>query len=149
MSGRSLHHQPDGRITIGSRKTDRRNPRRDPRERLQALATEPGSDFYPVRVAFRLPKMIEAFVSPGSHGVGVEVLAHGFVRVGAGSADHAFVKAKELLAAIAKGRPAFTAQAIVISTAHPGQVRARFLTVVSGSMVVSSGLVEPTVYEAA
>lgn len=49
MSGRSLHHQPDGRVTVGSRKTMRR----------QGQRTAPGEAPL-LRLVFRLQKTMLA-----------------------------------------------------------------------------------------
>ena len=146
MSGR-VKWRRDGEIVTGYRKTDRRNPRRDPREKLHELAAS-GSGF-DVRMVLRLPKSLEGFVAPGPHGFGVQVLAGGFVRVGSHSGEQCFISARDFFRTVARDRPAFTTQAVIISASEPDRTYARHLTVIRGSMVVSAGLLEPRIYEAA
>lgn len=149
MSGRT-RWQRDGQWVSGYRKTDRRNPRRDPRERLRALVAAAAPDSYPIRMAFRLPKSLEGFVAPGPHGHNVQVLSGWFVRIGSHSGEGCFQSARDFFSVVAKDRPAFTTTAVIVDRARPGETYARFLTVVSGTMVVSaSGLIEPRIYEAA
>jgi hypothetical protein len=149
MSGR-VRWQRDGETVTGYRKTDRRNPRRDPREKLRELAffQDPGG--FPVRITFRLPKSLEGFVSPGGHGLGVEVLAGWYVRIGSHSSDQCFKAAQELFFATARDRPGFVARCIIVNVAKPQDTYARWLSVVKGNLTVSAGgLVEPRIYEAA
>lgn len=148
MSGRSLHLR-DG-VLITNRKTDRRNPRRDPRIRLRELALGNSPDGFPIRVAFRLPKTLEGFVAPGQHGIGIQVLKGGFVRIGSHSAEQCFMSAGAFLATIARERPAFTANCVIINAASADKTYSRYLTVVRGCMVVSAGgEIAPRVYDAA
>jgi hypothetical protein len=144
MSGR-VRILRDGQWITGYRKTDRRNPRKDPRERLNEIAA--GTCEFPVRIAFRLPKTLDGFVGGGRHGLHIETWSRGFVRVSHHSADQCFTEARRFLAAIAKERPAFTTNAVVIRVGHDRTYN-RYLTVISGVMVVSAGgLNEPKVYE--
>jgi hypothetical protein len=146
MSGRARHLRDGHWIT--NRKTDRRNPRRDPRDKLKELAGAHGDD-WPVRMVFRLPKTLEGFVAPGPHGLGITVLGRGYVRIGSDASERCFAKAREFCAVVAKDRPAFTSYAVLSATKEPGRSFGRWLIVMKGSMAVASGLDEPKVYEAA
>lgn len=147
MSGRTLHLR-DGEL-ITNRKTDRRNPRRDPREKLLDVA-KAGPDKFPIRLVFRLPKTLEGFVAAGMHGLNVQALSGGMIRIGAASSEQCFIAARAFFEAIARDRPAFTTSCIIISADNPEQRYCRYLTVVRGDMVVSAGgLIEPKIYQAA
>lgn len=102
-----------------------------------------------VRLAFLLPKTLQGFVASGRHGVGVNVLARGFVQISGHSAEQCYGLARTFFADVAKARPAFTALACVISSKAPDQSFGRHLTVVRGALVVSNGSHEPKVFEAA
>jgi hypothetical protein len=130
------------------RKSQVHRVRRDPRDKLRDLANT-GPDQFPVRLVFRLPKSLEGFVAPGAHGLGVQVLSGGYVRVGSHSSEQCFISAREFLATVARERPAFTSGAVIVKADDPDKSYERYLTVINGSVVVSSGLREPLVYEAA
>jgi hypothetical protein len=148
MSGRTRHLRDGEWIT--NRKTDRRNPRRDPRDKLRELVADKPDEGFPIRMAFRLPKSLEGFVAPGSHGFGLEVLPRGFVYINSRSAEQCFIAAGKFFATIARQRPAFIASCIIVNVRRPHETYARYLTVVRGSLVVcAGGLIEPKVYEAA
>jgi hypothetical protein len=151
MSGRARHLRDGQWIT--NRKTDRRNPRRSPAERRQALITEAFAKPDPALVAmvFRLPEWLGAATAPGQHGIGIEVLKSDFVRVSGNSADHCWYLARSFLGAIARESRGFTVHASIICRAgeHAGKSYGCFLTVTRGSVVVSMGLIEPRLYEAA
>lgn len=150
MSGR-VRWQRDGETVVGYRKTDRRNVRRDPRDKLREMAAAgAGLDQFPIRLMFRLPKSLEGFIAPGPHGIGAQVLAGGYVRIGSHSGDQCFANARAFFAIVARDRPGFTTASIIVNAARPDQTYSRYLTVVSGCMVVSAGgLIEPKIYEAA
>lgn len=153
MSGRTLHLR-DGEL-ITNRKTDRRqSPRRPLLERLHDLNSRDvrprPSDAPPeIRMAFLLPKMLQGFVASGPHGPGVAVLARGFVRITSYSSERCFDLARGFFVAVAADRPGFTVTASIIDAGDPARSCGRHLTVVRGAMVVSGGLVEPRVFEAA
>lgn len=102
-----------------------------------------------VRMAFLLPKSLQGFVASGHHGIGVNVLARGFVQISGHSAEQCYGLARAFFAEVAKDRPGFTALACVISTKDRSLSFARHLTVVRGALVVSNGSHEPKVFEAA
>src|SRR6185503_19929539 len=129
MSGRTRWRR-DGQWVTGHRKTDRRQHRRDPRVKLLEVAKTPGPDKFPARVAFSLPKTLHGFVASGPHGVGVQVLASWFVRIGGHSADQCFMTAQTFFAAVAADRPAFTTRAVVVKDAEPGNSYSVHFTVV-------------------
>lgn len=151
MSGRSLHLR-DGEL-ITNRKTDRRNPRREPHEQRQRLifAAFAKPDAALVCMAFRLPKSLEPFVAPGPHGIAVEVLTGWYVRIVGASADHCCTFARTFLAGLAKERAGFTVTASIICRIgeEAGKSYGRYLTVTRDSIVVSAGLIEPRLFEAA
>lgn len=148
MSGRTRHLR-DG-VLITNRKTDRRNPRRDPRDKLRELAAaSTGPDSFPVRLVCRLPKMLEGLVAAGPHGVGVQVMSGGYLRIGGHSAEQCFQKAQAFFAAVAKDRSGFVTTAIVVNSAMPDQTYCRHLSVTRGAMVCSAGSIDPIIYEAA
>ena len=150
MSGRTLHLR-DG-IWITNRKTRRRRaPTRPMLERLHDLNEKcrrrfPDRWVPDVRVGFLLPKTLDPFVASGPHGPGVNV-HRGFAQIACGSTEQCFLRAREFLAAVAMDRPAFTTMAVISSTAQPGRYHGRHLTVVRGALVISSGVIEPRVYE--
>ncbi len=150
MSGRTLQLR-DG-IWITNRKTDRRRaPVRPMLERLHELNERcrrrfPDSWVPDVRVGFLLPKTLDPFVSPGQHGPGINV-HRGFAQIACGSTEQCFVRARDFLATVAKDRPAFTMVACISSSAQPGRYHGRHLTVVRGALVISSGVIEPRVFE--
>lgn len=144
MSGRARPFLRDGE-RIGYRKTDRRNPRKDPRERMAELISAP-SDF-PIRLAFQLPKTLEGFVGGARHGLHIETFTRGFVRISHRSAEQCFAEARRFLADIAKERPAFTTRGVIINSEQPEKTYGRHLTVIRGAVVVTAGLIEPRVYE--
>lgn len=152
MSGRT-RWQRDGQTVVGHRKTDRRNPRREPCERRQELifAGFAKPDAALVGMAFRLPKSLEPFVAPGPHGIAVEVLTGWYVRIVGASADHCCTFARAFLATLAKERAGFTVTASIICRAgeHANKSYSRYLTVTRDSIVVSAGLIEPKLFEAA
>jgi hypothetical protein len=153
MSGRTLHWR-DGEL-ITNRKTERRqSPRRPTLARLHdlnvtSLKRSPPRWVPEVRIAFLLPKTLRGFVASGAHGIGVKVIKRDFVQVCSGSSEQCFKLAQEFLRVVAKDRPAFTMTASVMSSAHPDRTYGRHLTVVRGAVVVSGGVVEPKVWEAA
>ena len=149
MSGRSLHER-DGEL-ITNRKTDRRQtPTRPLKERLQEIALKGASvEGTRVRMAFVLPKALEGFVAPGQLDGGIEVLARGFVRISSWSAEKCFARAQAFFSDVAKERSGFTLQAVILNTETPGERYSRHLTVVRGALVVSTGMHEPKVFEAA
>ena len=153
MSGRTLTTLADGRQVRGYRKTLRRVRRRGPlgviREPIAPsaiLADRPSAE-YPVRLTFLLPDTI--LVSPGPHGFNVMVLPGSVVRIRGRAADHCFALARCFFAAIAgESAVAFTCHALIARDDDPWTY-GRHITVVRGAMVVSGGLIEPRVYDAA
>jgi len=149
MSGRALH-QRDGEW-ITNRKTDRRqSPKRPLIERLDALNVQYAKR-YPtrwcpeVRMGFLLPKLWAPFVSSGPHGFGVKVI-RGFVQITNGSAEECFQSAINFCAVVGKGKPPEIILATIRSSTEPNKHHGRWLSVVNGAMVASSGHVEPRVY---
>jgi hypothetical protein len=149
MSGRTRHLR-DGEL-ITNRKTDRRqSPARPLKERLQEIALKgAGAAESRVRMAFVLPAALEGFISPGALDPGIEVLARGFVRITSWSAEKCFSRAQAFFRDVARDKAGFTLQAVILNTQNPGEHYSRHLTVVRGAMVVSSGVHEPKVFEAA
>jgi hypothetical protein len=149
MSGRSLHLR-EGKL-ITNRKTDRRqSPTQPLKERLHDLALTGTADTgNRVRMVFVLPKALEPFVSRGALDGGVEVLGRGFVRISNWSADKCFGRAQTFFRDVAKDRPGFTLQAVIINAERPDERYTRHLTVVRGALVISTGVHEPRVFEAA
>jgi hypothetical protein len=149
MSGRTLH-QRDGKL-ITNRKTDRRqSPKRPLIERLYELNDAHARRFPSqwqrgVRMGFLLPKELKPFVADGNHGLGVNVF-RGFVQITHGSSEECLISATEFFATIARQRPAFTVMAALVSIAEPRSC-GRWLSVVNGAMVESSGIHEPRIYE--
>jgi hypothetical protein len=74
-----------------------------------ALAPEPPSAEYPVRLAFQLPESI--LISPGPHGFNVMVLPERVVRVRGRSTDHCFDLARAFFMAVAHERAGFSCRA--------------------------------------
>ena len=153
MGGR-VRWQRDGKTVVGYRKTNRRQgPRRSTLDRLadlnrQTLKPRVPGDPHEVRLAFLLPASLQGLVASGAHGIGVTVLAKGFVQVIGHSAEQCCMLARAFLADVAAERPAFTALASILGSQEPDHPYGRHLTVVSGSLIVSGGSVEPKVYEA-
>lgn len=146
MSGR-VRWQRDGETVTGFRKTDRRQSRRDPIDKLRAVNMRHAD--LPVRMAFRVPQTLEAFLSPGPHGIGVNVLARGYVSIASHSSEQCFLSAQEFFAKIAKDRPGFVVRASIINADDPGRSHGRWLCVVAGKMVQAAGDMMPKIYEAA
>ena len=71
----------------------------------------------------------------------------GFAQITSGSTEQCFLRARDFLAAVAKDRPAFTMVAVISSSTDPSRYHGRHLTVVRGALVISSGVIEPRVYE--
>lgn len=153
MSGRTLHLREGELIT--NRKTDRRqSPPRPALDRLhnfnvKSLTRSPAKWVPEVRIAFLLPKSLRGFVASGQHGIGVKVIKRDFVQITSGSSEHCFKLAQDFFAVVAKHRPAFTITVSVMSAQHPDRTFGRHLTVVRGAVVISGGVVEPKVWEAA
>lgn len=153
MSGRSLHER-DG-VLITNRKTDRRQgAKRSAPERLHDLNLKvlrsnrsPGGA-PSAHMAFLLPRSLQGFVTTGQHGIGVNVLARGFVQITGHSAEQCFGLARDFFADVARGRPAFTAYASLMSSKQPDRTFGRHLTVVAGNLIVCAGYVTPQVFEA-
>jgi hypothetical protein len=148
MSGRSLHER-DGKL-ITNRKTDRRqSPARPLRDHLEDFALKGDQHFSTrVRLAFMLPKSIEPMVTPGSYDGGLDVVSRGFVRITSWSAEKCFARAQEFFRDVAKDKPGFSVTAVILNVEQPGRY-CRYLSVVRGALVVSSGFHEPKVFEAA
>jgi hypothetical protein len=142
-------------VLITNRKTDRRQSRSLPAlDRLHAVNVKSITRYPPkwvpeVRIAFLLPKTLRGFVASGVHGIGVNVIKRDLVQITSGSSEQCFKLAQEFLATVAKHRPAFTISVSVVSCDHPDRTYGRHLTVVRGAVVVSGGVVEPKVWEAA
>lgn len=149
MSGRTRWKR-DGHTVVGYRKTDRRQTKRPAFERLAALNLKglDTTDSKAVRMAFLLPASLQGLVSSGVHGVGVMVLARGFVRISGHSSEQCFALARDFFHDVARDRPGFTVTAAIASSAEPSRSYGRHLTVVAGAMVVSAGWLEPKVFEA-
>jgi hypothetical protein len=153
MSGRVRWFR-DGELVVGHRKTDRRNKARRPiaerlREiNLRSIDKAAAPDAPAVRMAFLLPASLQGFVASGQHGIGVTVMARGFVQVRGHSAEQCFGLARDFLGGVARDRPAFTAYASLMSCRDPDRSFGRHLTVVSGALVVSAGYAQPKVFEA-
>jgi hypothetical protein len=153
MSGR-VKWQRDGETVTGFRKTDRRQrPPRPLKERLRELAAagiKPLPDGQQeVRLVFDLPASLQGLVSKGEHEAGLIVFPRGFVRITSWSAEKCFARAQAFFRDVARQRPGFTASAVIINTENPSAVYSRHLTIVRGALVVSAGLHEPKVFEAA
>jgi hypothetical protein len=151
MSGRVHTILSDGRQVRGYRKTLRRVQRRPIRVVREsgappAVAADLPSAEYPVALFFILPASI--LVSPGPHGFNVVVLPGNAVRIRSKSADHGFALARSFFAAVAKDRPGFTVTVCVSRDDH-ARIYGRHLTAVEGALVISGGLIEPRVYDAA
>lgn len=134
------------------RKTARKNPRRSISERRHAILLDGADDAAPdraIRMVFLLPDMLTRFVSIGRLAGGITVLPAHFVRVDGDSAERCFKRAGYFFADVAKDRPGFTVQATIINLANRQNTYGRFLTVVRGVMVVSSGAHEPIIFERA
>jgi hypothetical protein len=129
------------------RKTFARRTRRDPREELTRLAATAKDDWL-VRVVFRLPRSLEGFIAPGPHGIGITVLSRGYVRIGSDASDKCFQRVREFCATVARDRAAFTSLAVVIRQDDATRTYARWLSVTRGALVVSTGHVEPRIYDA-
>jgi hypothetical protein len=142
-------------VLITNRKTDRRQtPARPVLDRLhdlnvKSLNRAPAKWVPEVRVAFLLPKSLRGFVASGQHGIGIKVIKRDFVQITSGSSEQCFKLAQDFFAVVAKHRPAFTITVSVMSSQHPDHTHGRHLTVVRGAVVVSGGVVEPKVFEAA
>lgn len=154
MSAR-VRWQRDGETVTGYRKTDRRNPRRSVLERVHAfnmgsIGRQPPQWCPEIRVCFLLPRWLQPFVRSGKHGLGINVIKRSFVQVTSGSSEQCFKLAQDFLTTVARDRPAFTTTASVISCQNPDRSYGRHLTWCPGpGMVVSGGIVEPQVFEAA
>lgn len=98
-------------------------------------------------MGFQLPKSWRPFVSDGPHGVGIRVFK-GFVQINGGSAPECFQSAVEFCAVIGKGRPPEIFMAVLRSVSHPDRCFGRWVSVVNGALVETSGQVEPRVYVA-
>lgn len=152
MSGRVHVTLPDGRRVVGFRKTlARRSPRRHPLERLHDTNARCARRFpttwaRDVRLGFLLPPFLQPFVASGPHGHSINIIK-GFVQVRHGSFEECCVSAEHFFVDVAKGKPAFTVLASVISNQAPGAHYGRYLSVVNGAMVVCGGAVEPRIYE--
>jgi hypothetical protein len=149
MSGRARHWR-DGEL-ITNRKTDRRQTRRTPEERIHSLNDLCRRRFQSkwkcdVRLGFLLPRDLEPFVASGPHGHAVNV-HRGFVQVQGGSAEECFITAEHFFADVARGRPAFEVLAAITSSDHPGFRGTRYLVVVNGAMVVTNAANKPRIYE--
>ncbi len=151
MSGRVLTILADGRLVRGYRKTLRRiRPR--PVTVVRELSAPPEFRFqpaltdYPVRLTFLLPLTI--LVAPGPHGFNTVVLPQNLVQIRGRETDHCFALARFFFAAVARERAGFTCRAS-ITRDDETKAYGRHLTVVQGAMVVSGGLIEPRVYDAA
>lgn len=149
MSGRTRHMR-DG-VLITNRKTDRRQaPARPLRERLQEIALQGDADVGTrVRMAFVIPHALEALVAKGELPGGIQILARGFVRITSWSAEKCFERAQSFFRDVAKDKSGFTVCTVIVNTERPGERYTRHLTVVRGAIVVSSGMLEPRIYEAA
>jgi hypothetical protein len=101
---------------------------------------------YPIRLAFQLPDTI--LISPGPHGFNVMVLPERVVRVRGRSTDHCFDLARAFFVAVARDRAGFTCHASITRDDDPKHY-GRHLTVVRGALVISGGVAEPRVYDAA
>jgi len=152
MSGRSLHLREG--VLITNRKTDRRqSPKRPMIERLHDLAVA-GITPLPdgqteVRMVFDLPDWLQCLVSKGEHKDGVTVFPRGFVRITSWSAEKCFMRAQAFFRDVASERGAFTRRAVIINTQNPRASYSRWMSVVRGALVISSGVHEPKVFEAA
>lgn len=148
MSGRSRHLR-DG-VWITNRKTDRRqSPTRPLIERLHELNEKHAArdqNGWDVTVCFLLPKSLEAFVSSGQFCVGIQVF-RGFVQISGDSTERCFERAQSFFATVAKQRSAFTLTASIMNRKRPGEHWGRHMTIVSGNVVVTGGMVEPKVFE--
>lgn len=134
------------------RKTARKNPRRSGSERRHAILLDGADNAAPdraIRMAFALPESLTRFVSIGSHPGGITILPAYFVRVDGDSAERCLKRASYFFADVAKDRPGFTVHATIINLANRQNSYGRFLTVVRGVMVVSSGVHEPIIFERA
>jgi hypothetical protein len=151
MSGRTRTILSDGRQVRGYRKTLRRTrprPVRGVRESSPPpeFRFQPALTDYPVRLTFLLPLTI--LVAPGPHGFNTVVLPPNLVQIRGRETDHCFALARCFFAAVAREHAGFTCRA---SITHDDDTKpyGRHLTVVQGAMVVSGGLIEPRVYDAA
>lgn len=150
MSGRALHYR-DGEL-ITNRKTDRRqSPKRPIEVRVQEADVKlrrrfPSKWVHDVRLSFLLPKPLAPFVASGLHHHNI-IVHRGFVQVMHGSSEECLVSAADFFAIVARDREAFTVLGVITSSMHPGRVAHRYLTVVNGAMVVSTGYREPVTYE--
>jgi hypothetical protein len=150
MSGRVLTILSDARQVRGYRKTLRRVQSR-PVRLVQESSAPPvipagASPEYPVRLTFMLPETI--LISAGPHGFNVMVLPGNVVRIRGRGADHCFALARNFFGAIARERAGFTCHAS-ISRDDDTRTYGRHLTVVEGALVISGGMIEPRVYDAA
>jgi hypothetical protein len=152
MSGRVRTVLSDGRQVRGYRKTLRRTrPRpvtvnRESNPPLE-FRFQPASPEYPVRLTFLLPLTI--LVATGPHGFNTVVLPQNLVQIRGRETDHCFALARCFFAAVASEHAGFTCRASITHDADDAKLYGRHLTVVQGAMVVSAGLIEPRVYDAA
>jgi hypothetical protein len=153
MSGR-VRWRRDGQTVTGYRKTDRRRgppvPVRDKLDEInrKPFVARPAGALPEVRMSFLLPKSLQGFVATGKHGIGVTVMAKGFVQVVNNSSEQCFNAARDFFAVVAKDRPGFVAIASIISSKEPDRTYGRWLVVVKGALVECGGLTEPRIYEA-
>jgi hypothetical protein len=117
----------------------------EPQMLRPAVAPDPPCAEYPVRLTFRPPDSI--LISPGPHGFNVMVLPDRVVRIRGRSADHSFDPGRAFFKAVAQNR-VFTCHA-TITRDDDLKTYGRHLTAVWGAVVISAGLTEPRVYDAA
>jgi len=87
-------------------------------------------------------------LSHGPHGFNTMVLSQQIVKIRGRSTDHCFELARAFLMAVAQERAGFTCHAANTRDGNP-KAYGRHLTVVRGAAVVSGGLAEPRLYDAA
>jgi hypothetical protein len=135
MSGRTRWQRPDGEWVTGYRKTDRRNPR-----------GQHGSEAPDLKLILMLPK--DVMVSPGRHGVGVEVTDLGNVAITAKTFNraHLFSLASGFLAIVARGHVPFSCAALLTSSFEPGWKMAWHITFIDGHVIAAITPVDPLIF---
>lgn len=137
MSGRS-----------GYRKTDRKQAKYTNEDRIQRALNGGVPIAGEVRLVFFLPGSLAGFVPKGQHGIGVEVLASGLVRITGKDSENCFYIARGFFGTVAKDRPGFTVTGTLIRYGDKRLPVDRHMTVVRGCLVVSAGAPAPKLFEA-
>lgn len=138
MSGRVHVTHPDGHVTVGYRKTQRRNPR--------SPSHEPPN----LRLNFILPPLLRPFISLGIHADGVDVLLDANVSIGCATFDRSrlFAMAAKFLRAITpRGLHPYSVAADMTSSSEAADFRMRWRIAYSdGHVFAAISAAEPLIF---